>query len=144
MAITKTQMQAARKRAHELKSHVPRVVSARHNSARHSLEIEFESGTMLNVPLSALQGLHAARPSELRIMEVSPSGYGIHVPAVDADIYVPALLEGVFGTKAWMSERSRKGGQATTPAKKAAARANGSLGGRPRKQVVEEEMEEAA
>jgi hypothetical protein len=35
-----------------------------------------------------------------------------------------------------MAERGRKGGQAATKAKKAAARANGKLGGRPRKTEV--------
>ena len=39
----------------------------------------------------------------------------------------------LFGTKAWMSELARRGGRITSPAKAAAARANGAKGGRPRK-----------
>jgi hypothetical protein len=38
------------------------------------------------------------------------------------------LLAGVFGTKAYMARRA---GQATSPAKAAAARANGAKGGKP-------------
>jgi len=49
---------------------------------------------------------------------------------------LPALLEGFLGSKAWMAARlGERGGRAATPAKTAASRANGKLGGRPRKVV---------
>lgn len=44
-------------------------------------------------------------------------------------------MNGVFGTRKWMSELARRAGRATSPAKAAAARANGAKGGRPRKAV---------
>lgn len=58
----------------------------------------------------------------------------MHVPAIDADIYIPALVEGFLGSKRWMAAQNGKlGGQAASAAKGAAARENGKLGGRPRK-----------
>ena len=58
------------------------------------------------------------------------------IESFDADIYLPALLEGVFGSKKWMAAQlGSLGGQRTSTAKKRAARANGKLGGRPRKAV---------
>jgi hypothetical protein len=67
-------------------------------------------------------------------IEISPSGFGIHFPKLDADLYLPALLEGLLGSRAWMAARlGARGGKATSPAKISAARANGRLGGRPRK-----------
>jgi hypothetical protein len=48
------------------------------------------------------QGLENARPSQLKEIEISPSGFGLHFPALDADLYVPALLEGFLGSKSWM------------------------------------------
>ena len=42
-------------------------------------------------------------------------------------------MNGIFGTKAWMNELARRAGSVTSPAKAAAARANGAKGGRPRK-----------
>jgi hypothetical protein len=63
-------------------------------------------------------------------------GFNLHWPALDVDLFVPALLAGVFGTRAWMArELARVGGQARSAAKTKAARANGAKGGRPRKTV---------
>jgi hypothetical protein len=70
----------------------------------------------------------------LSAIEISPSGLGLHFPALDADLYVPALLEGFLGSRHWMAEQlGKSGGQARSHAKTAAARANGRLGGRPKK-----------
>ena len=60
-------------------------------------------------------------------------GYGLHWEKLDADLSIPALIVGIFGSKAWMQELARRGGASTSPAKAAAARANGAKGGRPRK-----------
>ncbi|MET0265438.1 MAG: DUF2442 domain-containing protein [Duganella sp.] len=80
------------------------------------------------------RGLENARPADLADAEISPSGLGVHFPRIDADIYLPALLEGFLGSKRWMAAQMGKvGGQAATDAKKAAARENGKLGGRPKK-----------
>jgi hypothetical protein len=56
------------------------------------------------------------------------------LPKLDADLYLPALLEGLLGSKAWAASRmGQAGGKARTPAKQAAARANGRRGGQPQK-----------
>jgi len=76
------------------------------------------------------QGLEGATEDQLAGVEVLGAGSGLHWEALDVDLSVPALLAGLFGTRAHMA---RRGGQATSPAKAAAARANGAKGGRPRK-----------
>lgn len=45
----------------------------------------------------------------------------------------PSLLQGIFGTKAWMRELARGMGAIKSPAKAVASRQNGRKGGRPRK-----------
>jgi hypothetical protein len=81
-----------------------------------------------------VEGLEDAKAAQLSEIEISPSGFGIHFPALDADLYVPGLLEGILGSKRWMASRlGQIGGQSRSQAKKAASRANGRLGGRPRK-----------
>ena len=68
-----------------------------------------------------------------KLMDAEPSGLGLHFPALDADLYLPAILEGFLGSRRWMAEHLGKtGGQARSEAKTAAARANGRLGGRPK------------
>lgn len=42
-------------------------------------------------------------------------------------------MKGALGTKQWMAEIGAAGGRAASPAKAAAARANGALGGRPKR-----------
>ncbi|HTX76448.1 MAG TPA: DUF2442 domain-containing protein [Terracidiphilus sp.] len=84
-----------------------------------------------------VQGLESAAPAQLSRIEISPSGLGMHFPAVDADVYIPALLEGVLGSERWMaSHLGRRGGRARSAAKAAAARQNGKLGGRPKKRAA--------
>jgi hypothetical protein len=78
--------------------------------------------------------LEQASPEQLSKIEISPSGFGIHFPDIDADIYLPGLLEGFLGSRQWMAARLGKvGGSVKSDAKTAAARENGKLGGRPKK-----------
>ncbi|NBQ54825.1 MAG: DUF2442 domain-containing protein, partial [Proteobacteria bacterium] len=66
---------------------------------------------------------------------------GLHFPQLDADLYLPALLKGVLGSRRWMAQAMGKvGGRTITPEKADAARANGRLGGRPRKVKALEAM----
>jgi hypothetical protein len=36
--------------------------------------------------------LETARPADLAVIEISPTGLGLRFPVLDADTYVPALL----------------------------------------------------
>jgi hypothetical protein len=60
----------------------------------------------------------------------SVMGFGLHWETLDVDFSVAGLVNGIFGTAKWMAARA---GRAISPAKAAAARANGAKGGRPRK-----------
>ena len=80
------------------------------------------------------QGLGEATPSQLQEIEISPSGFGIHFPKLDADLYLPAILQGFLGSRKWMASRlGQAGGKSRSVAKQKASRANGKLGGRPGK-----------
>ena len=128
------EIEQANRRAMELQAHTPRVVSARYDRGTGRIVIHLSSKLIVSFAPEDAQGLENARPSQLHEIQISPSGFGLHFPAVDADLYVPGLLEGFLGSKSWMASRlGQIGGRATSKAKKAAARANGRLGGRPRK-----------
>ena len=124
----------ANQRAKELQGAAPRAVSAHYDRATGHIVIALSSKLILSFSPHDAQGLENAKPSQLDEIEITPSGFGIHFPKLDADLYVPGLLEGFLGSKKWMAARlGQAGGQSRSRAKKAASRANGRLGGRPKK-----------
>lgn len=112
----------------------PRATSARYDRRLGRIFIELSTGLAIAISPRDAQGLEEASPSQLSPIEISPSGLGIHFPKLDADLYLPGLLEGRLGSSKWMASRlGAKGGAARSSAKAAAARVNGRRGGRPRK-----------
>jgi hypothetical protein len=107
--------------------------SATYDIRRRRLQIELASGSAVAIPVSQIEGLAGAKAMQVKAVKVVGGGYGLHWPALGLDLAVPDLIAGCFGTRAWMSALGRKAGQATSPAKAAAARKNGRKGGRPRK-----------
>ena len=134
MAITDKELAAANARGREMLRTTPHAVAGRYDEARDRIVIELSTGIELAFPPSSAQGLEMATPVDLAEIAIDPPGFGLHFPRLDADLYLPALLEGLLGSKAWAASRlGHAGGKAKTPTKQAASRANGRLGGRPRK-----------
>lgn len=134
MAITEDTFAAATRRATARVNQSPGVTRAFFDPQQARVVVELNTGMVLTFPVQDIEGLSHATPQELQEIEISPSGLGIHVPALDVDLYIPSLLQGFMGTKQWMAAQMGKtGGKATSAAKAAAARANGKLGGRPKK-----------
>jgi hypothetical protein len=123
----------ANQRARELRASVPRALSARYDRRSGRVVIGLSSGLEVGFLPESAEGLGKASAAELGKIEISPSGCGIHFPKLDADLYLPALLEGVYGSRRWMAARlGRLGGLSRSRGKSAAARKNGKRGGRPR------------
>ena len=113
---------------------LPKAIHARYDRRVSRVIVCLDNGLELAFPPRLAQGLEHATPADLAIIEISPLGDGLHWPAIDADLYVPGLLQGVFGSKSWMARHlGAAGGRARSGAKVAAARENGRKGGRPRK-----------
>ncbi|HJR07411.1 MAG TPA: DUF2442 domain-containing protein [Pyrinomonadaceae bacterium] len=129
----KEQIIRARQAAKDADAHAPRVASARYDQESDRIVIDLKNGATFIVPVAMLEGFADASPAELAEIEITPSRAGLHWEKLDADLSVPALLKGAFGSKTWMSELGKKGGSATSEAKASAARENGKKGGRPRK-----------
>lgn len=130
MEPTDAQIEAALERGRIAQQTEPRAVSARYDAKAGRIVVELTSGATFAFPPALVQGLCDASPDELAEIEVSPAGFGLHWPRIDEDYSVPGLMNGVFGTAKWLAGRAGRG---TSPAKAAAARANGTKGGRPRK-----------
>lgn len=134
MAITDGDRRDAEARMNTELQGVPKAVRARYDRRVSRIVVDLDSGLELAFPPRLAQGLEHATPAELAVIQISPLGDGLHWPALDADLYVPALLQGVFGSKSWMARQlGVGGGRSRSVAKVEAARANGRKGGRPRK-----------
>ena len=127
---TDAQIDAALERGRVAKTHEPCAVRARYDRRSRRVVVELSNGCTFAFPPALAQGLEAASEEQLAQVEILGAGHGLHWEALDADLSVPDLLAGLFGTRAHMA---RQAGQATSPAKAAAARANGARGGRPRR-----------
>lgn len=127
------QIPAARERGRVADEGEPRARSARYNPDTGRVEVELRDDCLFAFPAVLGQGLAHATPEQLAEVEVTPDGYGLHWESLDADLAVPSLLAGRFGSKRWMEALGRAGGRVKSPAKTRAARENGKKGGRPRK-----------
>jgi len=124
----------ANRRAKDRQAAIPRAIAAHYDRASGRIVIHLSSNLDLSFSPRDAQGLENAKPSQLEEIEISPSGFGIHFPKLDADLYLPGLLEGFLGSKRWMASRlGQIGGKSRSAAKRAASKANGRLGGRPKK-----------
>ena len=124
MTLSDADILGAEKRLHGRLRTLPRATGARCDRRAAKVIVRLSSGIELGVPVRMAQGLSGASHSELVEIPITPTGLGRHWPQLDADRYLPAPIEGIFGTRRWMAAHA---GQAT------AARANGRLGGRARK-----------
>ncbi|MDR3440602.1 DUF2442 domain-containing protein [Telmatospirillum sp.] len=112
----------------------PKATAARYDRRISRVVVTLSTGIDIALPPRAVQGLETAKPGQLDPIEISPSGLGLYFPKLDADIYLPALLEGFLGSAQWAKSRlGVLGGSVRSEAKTASSRANGKLGGRPRK-----------
>ncbi|MBV8746822.1 MAG: DUF2442 domain-containing protein [Xanthobacteraceae bacterium] len=125
-------IELANQRAKQRATRQPRALAAHYDRKRGRMVIELSTGYSVAFAPERAQGLAGARPADLADVEITPSGYGLHFHKLDADLWLPALLEGVFGSRVWIAAQlGARGGKAKSDAKVAAARANGKLGGRP-------------
>ena len=128
--LTDAQIDAALERGKVARLYEPRGTAARYDRLLDRIIVELTNGCTFAFPPRLAQGLENATEDELAQVELLGAGSGLHWEALDADLSIPDLLVGLFGTKAFMA---RHAGRVTSPAKAAAARANGAKGGRPRK-----------
>ncbi|MGC8486116.1 MAG: DUF2442 domain-containing protein [Candidatus Baltobacteraceae bacterium] len=103
-----------------------------HAPASLGLSLELRNGASVTIPISEIEELAGKPAEELAKVTVDPLGEGLLWPSLDVGISAPGLLHDFFGyvTRAKIA---RAGGRRSTPAKAAAARANGRKGGRPQK-----------
>lgn len=108
----------------------PRAESAHYDAGRDRVIVRLTTGVEIGVAPRDVEGLAGAPREALAEIEVEAMGLGIHFPRLDADLYVPALLEGVLGSKAWMAARLARRREGRGGAGEREARREAAEGGR--------------
>jgi hypothetical protein len=135
IVTTDKEIDAALRRAKAFASGDRYAIKAHYEPVGDRIALYLSDGVNVSIPRKYLQGLEHAKRSELSDIELLGQGTGLHWPQLDVDHYVPGLLNLIFGTRRWMAELGQRGGASTSEVKRTAARVNGALGGRPRKQL---------
>lgn len=86
----------------------PRAKSATYDPSSQMIVIHLQDGSIFMFPHHLGQGLAGASPQDLAAVEVTPYGTGLHWEALDVDFQVKSLLNGIYGTKAWMEQLNSK------------------------------------
>lgn len=86
----------------------PRAIAAFYDEINHLVVIRLKSGSIFSFPPDIAQGLAGAMAKDLASIEITFSGDALHWENLDADLSVPDLLRGIFGSKKWMAKLQEK------------------------------------
>lgn len=86
----------------------PLAESACYEQSTGDILIRLNNGAELRIQSALLQGLENATPAEMGDIHIGGRGTGLHFPRLDADFYVPALVDGIYGTPTWMQSLKQK------------------------------------
>ena len=116
---------------------IPLVTAVEYRSSPEldMLVLRLSDGRRHLVARENVEGLQGATPGQLAHVEILGGGTGLHWPELDFDLYVPALLQNVYGTRRWMAALGRRGGMVKSPVKRKSSQVNGLKGGRPRRET---------
>jgi hypothetical protein len=103
--------------------------SVKYLPTRDSFLFRMFTGARVEVPRRLISEVSKVSKRLAAEVELLPGGDGLHWERLDMDISVPGLMRDVFG----FSHDFRRAGATKSKARAAASRANGRLGGRPRK-----------
>ncbi|MDZ8030145.1 DUF2442 domain-containing protein [Nostoc sp. DedSLP04] len=132
--VVEEKLANARANSDAIATSEPRATRAFYDPYLGMIIVLLSNKCMFGFPSDVGQGLAGASVKDLAEVEVTPSGEGLHWKTLDVDLSIPALMNGIFGTKKWMAELARKDGSSTSAAKSEASRLNGTKGDRPGKE----------
>ena len=79
----------------------PVALSASYDRGLDVIVLHIDNGRRLVIPREDLQGLENATANQIAQIEIF-GGLDIAWPQLDLDHYLPALMEGIYGSDRWM------------------------------------------
>lgn len=123
------QFEEATKRGEETMRTQPHAVAVRYDKKQKRVVIELSNDCVFIFPPGLVEGLTGRTEQELSDVKILGAGFTLEWSKLDHHYSVAGLMQGMFGSKAWMAELGRKGGSVTSERKAEASRRNGQLGG---------------
>jgi hypothetical protein len=130
---SRAEIKAAQQRTETRAQIEPRADRVRYSEKSNLIVLDLKGGVILALPVKSIRELAGAKPSQLRTVRAGFGGESITLEGLDVDISIPGLLRDLVGITSAASLLGTKGGSVRSVAKAVAVRANGKLGGRPRK-----------
>jgi hypothetical protein len=134
-ASDRERFEAARARGKAHAQDPSAVVGASYDRGSDSVQLLFRGGGSMLIPRRFIPSLEGRPVSVLESVSVSPAGDSLRWASIDADVYLPGLVERAFGRRLFAAAAGRRGGRRRSKAKADAARRNGAEGGRPRRRT---------
>jgi hypothetical protein len=106
--------------------------SLSYDARADALRLTLSSGVRLSIPRSQIPPLAKASSEQLTAAYAGNGGATISQDELDIDVFIPGLLDRLFG-RTIRGDLGRRAGKVSSLAKARAARKNGRKGGRPKK-----------
>lgn len=132
-AELRRQVRGARARDARDRKAGKRALAARYEPQLRRVLVELSNGYLFGFPVAAIPALAGAADADLRAVTTDTDGMALCWEHLDVHLSVPGVLMSSIGHAAKVRELARIAGRARSPAKAAAARRNGTKGGRPRR-----------
>ena len=91
-----------------LRETMPYAVAAQYNRDSGRIVLGLAGHVEIIFRPGDVSELDKAAPADLEAIEISPSGFGLHFPRIDADIHVPALLDDLIGRSDWATAPKKR------------------------------------
>lgn len=111
-------------------------VSARFNARAHKLTIVFSNGFECAIDVRQAVVLRDHLDADLSDPYVTPGGDGLIFEKAGLEVGFPALIAPFLPPEIARAARASHNGKISSPQKASAARLNGALGGRPRREYA--------
>ena len=98
-AIDRARFRGGRARGEARRKDPSAIVEARYDRRSAAVILTFGSGASMTIPRGVIAGLEREPVSALEAVVLSLAGDALRWPLLDADVYVPGLVERAFGSR---------------------------------------------